>query len=117
MRHQQFEMAEMIVGIRIGTKYTTYAWNNGTLQQPSFVCGQWSNPSTRNISVETPTVAVFNSRKKLKAFGFEAQVLAQEAGSENLLVFSDFIHQIFCNGTEVRTRVIFFNESCKLLSS
>jgi hypothetical protein len=95
-------MTEIIVGIRIGTNYTTYAWNNGTLLDPSFACGQWWSPSTGHMSVETPTVAVCNSSKELRAFGFEAQVLAQEAGSENLLVFSDFIHQIFCNGTEVR---------------
>ncbi|XP_062597863.1 heat shock 70 kDa protein 12B-like [Saccostrea cucullata] len=89
------------VGIRIGTNYTTYAWNRRSIEDPAFVSAQWTDSTKSLLFLETPTIALFGSDKKLQAFGFEAEKEIQEKTNNHLLVFREFIQDLFCNGIQV----------------
>lgn len=92
-------MAVFIFGIHVGMNYTKCAWSQSSQNSP-VVSSFWETVSGLKTT-EAPTIAIFSLDMKLKSFGYEAERQIQESNTDNMLVFSDFVRQIFCDGPYV----------------
>ena len=90
-------MAMFIIGIHVGMNNTTCVWSS--IKRPQFV-SVWEELSGMQTP-QVPTIAIFSFDMKLKFFGYEAERQIQESHTDNMLVFSDFVRQIFCDGPSV----------------
>lgn len=94
-------MSEVIFVMQIDNNYTTCAFTKSSLLDPRRKDTLLKDPMSLFITNEMPTVAVFDSSMNLQSFGYEAKFQIEIQNTETLLVFSDFIREIFCHGTKV----------------
>ena len=105
-------MAVFIFGIHVGMNYITCAWGQSSRNSP-VLSSFWKDLSGLETT-EAPTIAIFSLDMKLKSFGYEAERQIQESNTDEMLVFSDFIRQIFCDGPNVSIK---FLKLCSLSDS
>jgi hypothetical protein len=91
----------VVVGIRIGTKYTSVAYLFSS-DEVSYQSPMWDDPLHGRVSPIQPTIAVYSPDKTLQAFGNDAVKQIQEQNNSNLLVLRNFVKDIFCCSNSVR---------------
>ena len=89
-----------ICGIRLGLNEAAIAWSTRDPNDTRVYSGYWTNLAETEVC-RTPMVAIFSPNMTLQSFGYEAEKLMQAQNSSDCLVFSDFMHQIFCAGPNV----------------
>ena len=92
-------MVLFVFGIHIGMNFTTCAWSRSSRNSRELNSLIWKNALGLETT-ETPTIAKFTTDMKLQSFGDETETQIQ-THNDDLLVFSDFIKQIFCEGPHV----------------
>lgn len=96
-------MTQNIVGLRLGISQTTLAWSQSCPRGP-VNCSEWKD-LLGLLNDVMPSIVIFSSDMKIQTFGYEAVEQNQVGNTDDFLVFSNFIQQIFCDGPKVSHKI------------
>ena len=86
---------QVVIAIKLGTNYSTNAYMkiSGYGENQKMLTVPFRQQTVSQLSITTPTVALFTDRGELEAYGFEAELKHVVSGkSEN---FREFIWNLF----------------------
>lgn len=89
---------QVVIAIKLGTNYSTNAYMkvSGYGEDQKMFTVPFRQQTVSQLSITTPTVALFTDRGELEAYGFEAELKHAVPGkSENHMLFREFIWNLF----------------------
>jgi hypothetical protein len=95
---------EVIVGIKLGTNYSTNAYmvKDDQADDRKILNVMFSEQATSSLSLKAPTVALFTNQGIFQAFGFEAEYQHFHSSESNsFLLFRDFVWDLLCVSDKV----------------
>ena len=102
---------QVVIAIKLGTNYSTNAYMkvSGYGEDQKMFTVPFRQQTVSQLSITTPTVALFTDRGELEAYGFEAELKHAVPGkSENHMLFREFIWNLFsANDTVMKISNVF----------